>query len=59
MWKVEEPSRCEYVAQMDTPAVCREVDVRALEEELVNKERAIREAGAAGGGSGGGVHDEL
>lgn len=49
--RVEEPSRCEYHAELATPAACSAEALQALREELAARERAMKE-GSTG-------HDEL
>ena len=39
---VAEPSRCEYVAQMSTPAACSERHVAALSEELQRRRSLMK-----------------
>lgn len=55
--RVEEPSRCEYTAQLSTPAACQEAQVAALQAELAARQRAALSAAAAGGSKE--EHDEL
>ncbi len=44
---VEEPSRCEYVAHLTTPAACSEEVARQLQQQVEEAEQAVR------------AHDEL
>lgn len=39
--KVAEPSRCEYTAELETPAVCSEEVLAALQAELAARERLL------------------
>ena len=48
---VEEPSRCEYHAELSTPAACHAQQVHGLKRLLADKQRQL-EGGDAG-------HDEL
>ncbi|KAL4424330.1 hypothetical protein ABPG75_001631 [Micractinium tetrahymenae] len=39
--KVEEPSRCEYTAELETPAACTQEALDALQAELAARERLL------------------
>lgn len=39
--KVEEPSRCEYTAELETPAACTSDALEALQAELAARERLL------------------
>jgi protein kinase C substrate 80K-H len=41
LFRVAEPSRCEYSAVLETPAVCQEVVAEALEKELAELEKDV------------------
>lgn len=38
---MEEPSRCEYTAELETPAVCTQQALDALQAELAARERLL------------------
>lgn len=42
--KVEEPSRCEYVATLLTPAACTPVEVQAIQDKLSALDSELEDA---------------
>lgn len=41
--KVEEPSRCEYVATLLTPAACTPIEVQAIHDKLTALDQELED----------------
>ena len=41
--KVEEPSRCDYVATLLTPAACTQAEVKAVQDKLAALDRELED----------------